>query len=45
MPVQSNQHGDFVGSVYDLPKNGLVLPDITKEDLLKALESSRPSVA
>ena len=44
MPIQ-NGPADFVGSVYDLPQHSLVLPPLTKMDLLNSLEKSRPSVA
>jgi vacuolar protein-sorting-associated protein 4 len=44
MPIQ-NGNADFVGSVYDLPSHSLVLPPLTKQDLLKTLEKSKPSVS
>ena len=44
MPIKDG-HADFNGSVYDLPQHSLVLPPLTKYDLLSSLERSKPSVA
>ena len=45
-PVEPMTQGNFeLKSVYDLPDNSLFLPDLTKEDLLKALSRSKPSVS
>ena len=46
MPIKANSPtADFKGSVYDLPQNGLILPDITKEDLLNSIKNSKSSVS
>ena len=44
MPIK-NGKADFVGSVYDLPQHSLVLPPLSKMDLINSLEKSKPSVA
>lgn len=44
MPISSN-NSDYTGSLFDLPFDSLILPPITEEDLLKTLQSIKPSVS
>ena len=45
-PVEPSAQGNFeIKSVYDLPDNSLLLPDLTKQDMEKALTRSKPSVS
>lgn len=46
MPVEMDAKGNFVTtSVYDLPERSLILPELTKGDLEKALTKAKPSVS
>ena len=45
-PVEPSAQGNFeITTVYDLPDNSLLLPEINRNDMLKALERSKPSVS
>lgn len=45
-PVEPGKQGEFYrGNVYSLPPNSLYLPDITLQDLMKAMERTKPSVS
>lgn len=47
VPMQPNAVGpDIITSVvYDLPERSLMLPDVNREDLIKAMMRSKPSVS
>lgn len=46
LPLTPNSpNADYKGSVYQLPDNSLVLPDLTKYDILEGLKRSKKSVS
>lgn len=46
LPIAPNTpNADFKGSIYDLPHNSLVLPDISRKDLLHAIKNSKSSIS